>query len=369
MRFLPRGHDAFITRTALLGSAFGALNLFYTEEWGWILALAMLPALLVRLAWRRMPGWLLLTWLVIPTLIGDIAVVTHTSTMVLIIGMVVVAAGSTRRVDTIALTVCLFSPFVVWALDTNSWHRGIGAWLWSGGLLLGWVLGRLAGEQQTLIAELERTRSELADAAVIADRQRIARDLHDMVGHSFSVVLLHLAGARMNLAANPDEAVKALQQAETVGREGMDELRQALVLMHRGTPAPTVSGLGDLEDLIATYRDAGLHVDLTVADGVDQIEAAPRIVLHDVVREALTNAAKHALRPEASVHIGLDDDAIAVRITSPHAPGVPRGGAGMGLTGLEHRVCAIDGTFTASPERGGWTVQASFPRRLVEVRA
>ncbi|WP_394618605.1 sensor histidine kinase [Lentzea sp. JNUCC 0626] len=367
MRFLPRGHDAFITRTALLGSAFGLLNLFYTDAWGWILALSMLPALLVRLAWRDMPGWLLLAWLAIPTLIGDIAVVTHTSTMVLIIGMVVVAASSTRRTDTIALTLCMFSPFVVWALDTNSWHRGIGAWLWSGGLLLGWVLGRLAGEQQTLIAELERTRSELADAAVIADRQRIARDLHDMVGHSFSVVLLHLAGARMNLSAHPDEAVKALQQAETVGREGMDELRQALVLMHRGTSAPTV--FGDLEDLVATYRDAGLDIDLTVADGVDQIEAAPRIVLHDVVREALTNAAKHATRPEASVHIGLDADAIAVRITNPHAPGVRSGRTGMGLTGLEHRVSAIDGTFRAWPDHGSWTVEASFPRRLVDVRA
>lgn len=368
MRFLPRGHDAFVPRTALLGTVFGILNLSYTDEWGWILALAMLPALPVRMLWRSMPGWLLLTWLVIPTLIGDIAVVTHTSTMVLIIGMVVVAAGSTTRADKIALALCLVSPFLVWALDTNSWHRGIGAWLWSAGLLLGWVLGRLAGEQRTLIAELERTRSELADAAVIADRQRIARDLHDMVGHSFSVVLLHLAGARMNLASSPDEAVEALRQAETVGREGMDELRQALVLMHRGNRTLAVSGLGDLDDLVATYRDAGLDIDLTVAEGVDQVDAAPRIVLHDVVREALTNVAKHAARPEATVHIGLTDDGVEVRITSPHRADDTGAGAGMGLTGLEHRVSAIDGTFQAWPDRGRWTVQALFPRRLAGAR-
>ncbi|MCS7478006.1 sensor histidine kinase [Umezawaea endophytica] len=369
MRLLLRGRDAFVTRTALLGSGFGILNLVYAEDWGRVLALAMLPALVVRTVWRTMPGWLLLAWTVIPTLVGDIAVVTHTANMVLITAMAVVAASSERRVDTVAMALCLVSPFLVWALDTNDWHRGIGAWLWSAGLLLGWVLGRLVGEQQTLIAELERTRVELAEAAVVADRQRIARDLHDLVGHSFSVVLLHLAGARMNLLSAPDEAVDALRRAEVVGREGMDELRQALVLMHRGGHSPAASGLGHLDDLVTSYRDAGLRVDLTVADGVDQAAAGPRIVLHDVVREALTNVVKHATRPEACIRVALDDDGIAVHVTSPCGPNAGRGGAGMGLTGLEHRVTAIDGTFRARPSGDRWTVQALIPRTLAGARS
>ncbi|MEO3928468.1 histidine kinase [Micromonosporaceae bacterium B7E4] len=208
----------------------------------------------------------------------------------------------------------------------------------------------------------------MAETAVAEDRQRIARDLHDLVGHSSSVVLLHLSGARMILTSTPPQvaqAAEALRQAEDVGRKGMDKLRQALMLMHQGSSSLTPPEPGELHHLLDTYRDAGMRIDIDVAGDMAGVSAAPRIVLHDVLREALTNVAKHARSPEATIRIGVDHDQVDVRVESPLGSGAPRAGSGMGLAGLEHRVAAIDGVFQARPDGRHWVVQARLPRRLV----
>lgn len=352
---------------AVLGTGLGVLNLAYTLGWGWVLALLMVPALVVRTVWRSMPGWLLLLWVTIPTVLGDALVITQGAYLVVITALAVVAADRRRRVDTVVMVLCLVSPFFISMLRTSDWYRGIGGWLWFAGLLIGWGFGHVVGQQWALIDELARTRTRLAETAVAEDRQRIARDLHDLVGQSFSVVLLHLSGARLNLAASPELATEALRQAETVGRQGMDELRQALMLMHQGTHTLTQLTPGELDRLLAGYRDAGMRIDLDITGSMDGVSAAPRIVLHDVLREALTNIAKHADAPEATIRIGVDRDTVAVRVASPL--GAPRAGAGMGLAGLEHRVAAIDGTFQARPDRTHWVVQARLPRRLAGTTA
>jgi signal transduction histidine kinase len=364
-----RDRDEFVIGAAVLGTGLGVLNFAYTEDWGWILALLMFPALVVRTVWRSMPGWLLLSWVAIPTVVGDALVVTQTAYLVVITALAVVAAGRPRRVDTVVMALCLVSPFFIWSLETSDWHRGIGAWLWFSGLLIGWGFGHVVGQQWALIDELERTRTKLAETAVAEDRQRIARDLHDLVGHSFSVVLLHLSGARMILTSAPAEAEEALRQAEAVGRKGMDELRQALMLMHQGTHSLAQLEPGELDRLVATYRDAGMRIDIEVAGGMDGVSAAPRIVLHDVLREALTNVAKHARSPEATIRIEIDRDGVTVRVESALGAGFPHAGTGMGLAGLEHRVAAIDGTFQARPDRAHWVVQARLPRRLAGTSA
>ena len=364
MPALLRDRDEFVIGAAVLGTGLGFLSLHYTSDWGWIPALLMLPALIVRAVWRSMPGWLLLSWVTIPTLVGDAAAVTQSAYLVVVTALAVVAAGRPRRLDTVVMVLCLLSPFLIWLLDTNDWHRGLGAWLWFGGLLIGWGFGHVVRRQFALIDELERTRTRLAETAVAEDRQRIARDLHDLVGHSFTVVLLHLSGARMILTSAPAEAAEALRHAEIVGRKGMDELRQALMLMHQGSHSLAPLEPGELEHLLGRYRDAGMRIDIDVAGDIDAVSAAPRIVLHDVLREALTNVAKHAHPAEATIRIGVDHDRVDVRVQSPLGPGAPPGGSGMGLAGLEHRVAAIDGSFHARTDQEHWVVQARLPRRL-----
>jgi signal transduction histidine kinase len=369
MRSLFRDRGGFVVAAAVLGTGLGALNLAYTSGWGWVLALVMTPALIVRVFWTSMPGWLLLLWVVVPTFVGDVAVVTQSGFMVVIIALAVAAAGPVRRADVVVMVLCLVSPFLVWALDTGSWSRGIGAWIWFGGLLIGWGFGRVVGQQWALIEELDRTRTRLAETAVAEDRQRMARDLHDLVGHSFSVVLLHLSGARLNLASSPAEAEEALRQAEAVGRKGMDELRQALMLMHAGTRAPAPVEPGEVDQLVSRYREAGMRIDLDVAGVLDDVSTASRLVLHDVLRETLTNVAKHAPMPEATIGIHGDLETIIVRVENSLGPEAPHADDGLGLAGLEHRVAAIDGTFRAGPDRDRWVVEARLPRRLVGTAA
>jgi signal transduction histidine kinase len=168
----------------------------------------------------------------------------------------------------------------------------------------------------------------------------------------------------MILASEPAAAEEALRQAEAVGRRGMDELRQALMLMHHGTHSLAQLTPGELDRLVAGYRDAGMRIDMEIAGDMDGVSAAPRIVLHDVLREALTNVAKHARVPAATIRIDVDRDGVAVRVESALGAGGARQGAGMGLAGLEHRVAAIDGTFRARPDHAHWVVQARLPRRL-----
>ncbi|MGI5151594.1 sensor histidine kinase [Plantactinospora sp. CA-294935] len=213
-----------------------------------------------------------------------------------------------------------------------------------------------------------RDRDEFVIGAA-EDRRRIARDLHDLVGHSFSVVLLHPSGARMILTSSPTEAAEALRQAEVVGRKGMDELRQALMLMHQGSHSLTPFDPGELEHLLGTYRDAGMRIEIDVAGDMAGVSAAPRIVLHDVLREALTNVAKHARCPQATIQIGIDRDQVDVRVESALGPTSPRSDSGMGLAGLDHRVAAIDGTFQARPDREHWVLRARLPRRLAGASA
>jgi signal transduction histidine kinase len=363
-----RSRDQFAAAAALLGLGAGVLTFIYAESWGWIPALVLFPALVVRACWPAMPGWLLLAWVTIPTVVGEAFRVTQTSYLIVTAALAVVVAGRRGRLDTAAIVLTMAAPFLPLLYDASDWHRRLGAWLWFGGLIFGLGFGHVVRQQWALIAELDRTRTRLAEAAVAEDRQRMARDLHDLVGHSFSVVLLHLSGARMILNSSPEAAAEALRDAETVGRRGMDELRQALMLMHEGSPTPAAGEAGDLERLVDSYRDAGMRVDLVIAGDLDGVSAAPRLVLGDVLREALTNAAKHAPAPEVSVRVDVGATEITLKVVNALGDGsAAPAGAGLGLTGLGHRVGAIDGEFRAGPRDRSWTVDVSLPRRLAGV--
>jgi signal transduction histidine kinase len=369
MPTLLRDRNEVLVAVAVLGTALGALNLALSSGWGWILALLTLPALAIRAVWRSMPGWLLLTVVTVPSMIGNGLGVTESAYLVTVAAATVVAAYEPRPIDLVALAACALSPFVPWAMDLSGWHGALDSWVWSGGLVLGSVFGFALGEQWKLIEELERTRTKLAEVAVTDERHRIARELHDLVGHSFSVVLLHLSGARMLLDTAPDEAAAALRDAEEVGRTGMEELRQALLLLRDGTERADPVAAIDLFRLVDGYREAGMDLTLEVVGEVHAVSAGPGIVLHDVIREALTNVAKHASSPIASVQVIADGAEATVQVASPIRAGAIREGSGVGLAGLEHRVTAIGGTFEAGPVGERWVVDASVPSRLARISA
>src|SRR4029453_8497109 len=141
------------------------------------------------------------------------------------------------------------------------------AWTpWAAGNVVMFVLGRNLRRQRALIEQLEVAREALAEQAVADERRRIARDLHDLAGHTLAAVLLHVTGARYVLRRDPDEAERALVQAETVGRGSLDQIRftvASLRTSERGTD-PALPGSADLVELIEEYRRAGLDVSALV---------------------------------------------------------------------------------------------------------
>ncbi len=301
-----RDRDEFLFGSAILATAFGVLNLATVSGWGWIPALVMLPAMPLRTIWRSMPALVLLSWVGIPTVIGEANDVSTNAYFVVIVALSIVAADGPTTRDHLAMIAFLASPLGLWAARVPDYVE-LGPWTWMAGLALGWLFGAIVGQQWGLIDQLADSRTLLARAAVMEERQRIARELHDLVGHSFSVVLLHLGGARAMLDPSAVEAATALRQAEEVGRRGMDDLRQALLLMRTDAVTLTPVEAGGLPRLIGTYTDAGMQVDLTIEGDGESLHSGPGIVVHDIVREALTNVAKHARRPWASIALTIDE--------------------------------------------------------------
>ncbi|MFF6774850.1 sensor histidine kinase [Streptomyces sp. NPDC012637] len=214
----------------------------------------------------------------------------------------------------------------------------------------------------------ERSREEEARRRVAEERLRIARDLHDVVAHHIALVNVQAGVAAHVMDKRPDQAKEALAHVRTASRSALDELRATVGLLRQsGDPeAPTepVSGLAVLDDLLATFRNAGLPVELARTDGGAALPAAVDLAAYRIIQEALTNVRKHAgaeARAEVSVvRVGrtveitvLDDGPLLVE---------PVPGGGHGLVGMRERVTALGGTLTAAPRYGGgFRVQAILP--------
>ena len=239
------------------------------------------------------------------------------------------------------------------------------------GLALGaHVLQRRARRQASLEARavrLEQEREEAARAAVAEERRRIARDLHDVVAHSVSVMTVQAGAARLLLAEEPARAREPLLSVEATGRQALTELRRLLGLLRSEEgeralgPRP---GLAALPELLAQTRTAGLPVELSV-EGEPPRSVAPGVELaaYRIVQEALTNARKHAGAARASVAVRYGNGALELVVANDGAPvvrdGRPRG---HGLVGMRERAALYGGTLEAGPRaEGGFVVRARLP--------
>ena len=214
----------------------------------------------------------------------------------------------------------------------------------------------------------ERERDLLARERVAEERNRIARELHDIVAHSVSVMVIQAAAARRNVTSRPEDAVALLENVERTGRQTMDELRQVLGVLRdpeAERPAVPVPTLADLESLVDAH--VVLPVRLTVSGVTDEVPAGVGLTAYRVVQEALTNATRHA-GPGASVDVRVTQAAtyleVCVEDDGRGASTVQHGSGheGYGLLGMRERVTAAGGTFAAGPRPGGgWRVSTRLP--------
>lgn len=236
----------------------------------------------------------------------------------------------------------------------------------------GWVLGHMLNTHMRLLQAQKRLlRSEreaqrlLADRAVLEERRRITREVHDIAGHSLSVTLLHLTGARHTLAQDRDidEAMEALDDAERIGRQAMADIRRAIGLLGSDVPTPTPKpSSADIEDMIGDFVAAGLRVDYETSGPLDSVSDAVALTLFRLTQESLTNVAKHA--PESTVTVSLrvteTRAALSIHNTGTFTPTPDT--SGNGLRGMRQRVEALgEGHIDTGPCADGWQVHAELP--------
>lgn len=247
-------------------------------------------------------------------------------------------------------------------------------------ILSAWLLGNFVGRRREYTAaledrnrQLEEARLELAERAVTDERLRIARELHDVVAHTMTVVALHAGTGRMVAEQDPVAAHQALADIETTTRSALSEMRRMLGLL-RGpeedepgglAPAP---GLDDLDALVADVVRSGLTVEVRVTGERTQIPAGVDLAAYRIVQEALTNVIKHAGRVKATVAVHYAADALTVNVDDdgPRRAGVagePVPPAnGHGLVGMRERVAMYRGVLEVGPgPDGGFHVGARLP--------
>lgn len=234
------------------------------------------------------------------------------------------------------------------------------------------------GERDRLLAEHEAATRR----ALELERARIASELHDVVTHSVSVMIVQAGAARQVMAEAPGEARAAMLAVEASGRAAMTELRHLLGLLspthapsgEAGTlDAATTAelepqpGLAQLDALVARLTAAGLPIKLRVGQLPQELSPGLDLAMFRVIQEALTNVIKHAGKPATTVTLGHDDGQLVVEVADTGrpilaaAPAVPAG-AGRGLIGLRERIALYGGVLDAGPRKGGgWIVRARFP--------
>jgi signal transduction histidine kinase len=287
------------------------------------------------------------------------------------------AARYPRRVS---LLLCL--PFLLNALSPFGGQHAVT----SAVVLLVLVVASLAlGDARRLrgraIAERDQSRRAVAEAkrdqAALAERARIARELHDVVAHHVSMIAIQADTARLATPGMPEQGRERLEIIGTTARDTMTELRRLLGVLRsdgdddHGDPGDSRSpqpGLDRLDELVAGARAAGTPVRLVLAGQVGRLPPGVDLTAYRIVQEALTNARRHAPGAKVEIELRYTPDTLHLRVrdNGPGPPGPAAESVGHGLLGMRERVAMVGGSLrTGAANGGGFVVEADLPIRLV----
>ncbi|MEW2253289.1 sensor histidine kinase [Streptomyces sp. NPDC006975] len=277
------------------------------------------------------------------------------------ITLCVLSASRPRRTSAFALAAMCGPAAAAWAAGGPA---GLAVYLLS--VALAWTAGQWRRAQQ------ERTRAEMR-RALVEERARIAREVHDVVAHTLSVIVVQAGAAEDVFAERPDQARQALRAIDAGARSALDELRRMLRAFRpdlgedapdeQGTPAPSLARLNDLAESV---RATGMTVHVHTEGSIDGLPASVHLAAYRIVQEALTNALRHAVGAD-EVRVRVTSDRECVRITvvdngrTARSPGL-KTGAGRGLVGMMERARLVGGCVDAGPlPAGGFEVAALLP--------
>jgi signal transduction histidine kinase len=222
-----------------------------------------------------------------------------------------------------------------------------------------------ADDARERAARAEREREERARSAVTEERARIARELHDVVGHSVSVMTVQASAVRRLLRPEQKREREALLVVERTGREALAEMRRMVGVLRRPEEAPALApqpSLEHVDKLVEQAREAGLPVELKIEGDPLPLSAGVDLTAYRLVQEGLTNALKHARAQRAQVLVRYDDANIEVTVSDDGVGAGGGDGGGHGLVGVRERVAVYGGDLEAGPRpEGGFRLRAKLP--------
>ncbi|MGR6320696.1 sensor histidine kinase [Micromonospora soli] len=357
--------------TAAVAEALTSTDLHFT-----ILEMLVAAATVVPIAWRRV--WPLGVIAVVMFVVATSSLVSHSFEsgyvfFAMIVGCYSVAANA--KLSDAVVGAAMVATFVLVGFAIDPRRGGVGDFLFTGVLFAGaWILGyliRMRGQETQILkeqaAELERRRAEDAQRAVLAERTRIARELHDVIAHSLSVMVVQTGVVRRRLRHERPSDSELLDEVEQAGRGAIGELRRLLGILRADgevlalDPQP---GLDRLPPLLDQMRETGLTVEVTVEGAPSTLPPGVDLAAYRIVQEALTNTLRHAGQgARAELAIRWNGEAVELEVRDDGKGTAPLGpGTGHGLIGMRERATLYDGRLEAGPrEGGGFRVHALLP--------
>ncbi|MCW2607231.1 MAG: Signal transduction histidine kinase [Frankiales bacterium] len=287
-----------------------------------------------------------------------------------LVGLFSVAAYASRRLSVLAAGIAAVTIVVTLVLD----RAGANAQDYTVTLLVfatAWLLGdsvRLrrerAAELEDRIEQAERLREVEAERVLAEERARIARELHDVVAHAVSLMVVQAEAGPVVVARDPARAVGAFDTISATGKQALTEMRRLLGVLRTDQAGPLAPqpGLHRLDDLVVSFRDAGLPVELVVQGEPRPLPQGIDLSAYRILQEALTNVLKHAGPARAQVGVRYEPAAVVLTVEDDGlgaATSAPSGGNG--LVGMRERAALLDGTVHAGPAGDGWRVEAHLP--------
>ena len=229
------------------------------------------------------------------------------------------------------------------------------------------VVRRVVGDRERRARMAERERDLVAREAVVEERARIARELHDVIAHNVSMMVVQAGAERRVLDDEQASTREVLETVEQIGRGALTEMRRLVGMLRTDAPdsLSPQPGLDDVPALVTQIREAGLPVELSIEGERRALPAGIELSAYRIVQEALTNTLKHAGGAHAEVHVCYGSDTLELEILDDGPGGPARAsGGGHGLVGMRERVALYGGRLDAGPQdEGGFSVHVLLPMR------
>jgi signal transduction histidine kinase len=295
-------------------------------------------------------------------------------TLATFVGVYTVAAYEDRRRSLLGLGLLAVGMTWYWLTRAEPFDPTTPIWIGILGLL-SWGLGELVrtrrvytAQVEALAERLDRARALEARQAAWQERARLARELHDVIGHTVNVMVIQAGAGRRTLAADRGQAERAFQTIESTGREALEELDRLLGILHTEedeTDLPPLPGLEQLHALAGRFEDAGLPVELSIEGEQIPLPRSLDQSAYRIIQEALTNALRHAGDTIAHVAVRYRSEQLELEVANDARDNRrprPHPGGGRGLIGIRERVALFGGELEAGPKAGGgFVVRCRFP--------